>query len=112
MPKICNAHGIYKEERCPKCKAERDKSYDRIKRDASQKAVYNAKEWRQAREATLLRDMMRCVMCGARATEVDHIIELQDGGARYALDNLQSLCHACHAKKTAEEERKRNLTKP
>lgn len=41
------------------------------------------------------------------AVIVDHIIELADGGDRLSDDNTQSLCHACHNKKTARERKKR-----
>ena len=39
-------------------------------------------------------------MCGDRATEVDHIIELAIGGTN-TIDNVQPLCSACHKAKTA-----------
>jgi len=32
---------------------------------------------------------------------VDHIREISDGGAQLDSSNLQSLCSACHAAKTA-----------
>ena len=49
-----------------------------------------------------------CEACRrARATEVDHIKEIRDGGARYAVSNLQALCHRCHMAKTAIERRRR-----
>ena len=39
-------------------------------------------------------------MCGDRATEVDHIIELAIGGTN-TIDNVQPLCSPCHKAKTA-----------
>ena len=39
-------------------------------------------------------------MCGDRATEVDHIIELAIGGTN-TIDNVQPLCKDCHKAKTA-----------
>ena len=52
-----------------------------------------------------------CVKCQSKgritaATEVDHIVPLHKGGTD-DLDNLQSLCHDCHAEKTATEQGKR-----
>jgi len=52
-----------------------------------------------------------CAKCSERnritaATEVDHIVPLHKGGTD-DLDNLQSLCHDCHAEKTAAEQGKR-----
>jgi 5-methylcytosine-specific restriction endonuclease McrA len=39
-------------------------------------------------------------MCGDRATEVDHIIELAAGGSN-TIDNVQPLCKPCHKAKTS-----------
>ena len=57
--------------------------------------------------ARQLRKEPRCQHCLtagklSAATEVDHRIRVQDGGTDDE-DNLQSLCHECHAVKTAEE---------
>ena len=35
--------------------------------------------------------------------EVDHRIAIANGGDRWSLDNLQTLCHECHAKKTNKD---------
>ena len=37
------------------------------------------------------------------AKQVDHIVPLQDGGAAFAMENLQSLCTHCHAIKSQQE---------
>ncbi|BBO85906.1 hypothetical protein DSCO28_64720 [Desulfosarcina ovata subsp. sediminis] len=52
-----------------------------------------------------LRDHPLCEMCQANgratvATLVDHIVEIEDGGAELDMDNLMSLCTRCHASKT------------
>jgi hypothetical protein len=39
-------------------------------------------------------------MCGDRATDVDHIIELAAGGSN-TIDNVQPLCKPCHKAKTS-----------
>ncbi|MGB3390738.1 MAG: HNH endonuclease signature motif containing protein [Pseudaminobacter sp.] len=50
------------------------------------------------------RDGWKCVQCDARGRlEVDHIKPIRDGGAPYDLENLQSLCPKCHARKTRLE---------
>jgi 5-methylcytosine-specific restriction enzyme A len=38
------------------------------------------------------------------ATDVDHIIAKKRGGSDH-LENLRALCHACHSRKTAREDR-------
>jgi len=40
-------------------------------------------------------------ICGRGAHEVDHIIELADGGSFHDWANLRSTCDVCHKKKTA-----------
>ena len=59
------------------------------------------------RKLILKRDNGLCIHCltagrATIATEVDHITPLHKGGT-YDDDNLQSLCHACHATKTARD---------
>ena len=48
----------------------------------------------------------RCEACGElldEAWEADHRVPLHQGGED-SLDNVQSLCHACHRAKTIREE--------
>lgn len=58
--------------------------------------------WRVIRDAYLA-DHPDCVSCGAPATDVDHIIARRWGGTDDE-ENLQALCHECHAKKTAKRD--------
>lgn len=74
----------------------------------SRKWFYNSGPWRQMREKVLRRDGRTCAYCGARATEVHHLIELDDVNIHdpqisLKPDNLQSLCHDCHTKITMNE---------
>lgn len=57
--------------------------------------------WRKRRAAYLLAYPL-CALCGAAATEVDHIVPLRRGGADDE-SNWQALCHTCHSRKTARE---------
>ena len=62
------------------------------------------RRWRALRRVALNRDKWRCVKCGsAGMLEVDHIQPLEDGGPRWDLANLQSLCRRDHIDKTADE---------
>ena len=55
-------------------------------------------EWKRARTLARQRDGNRCVNCGTdRKLQVHHRIALKDGGAKYDLANLQTLCSDCHA---------------
>lgn len=56
--------------------------------------------WRELREQCFRIYGTACVICGDQAKEIDHIIELNEGGTD-TIDNLQPLCKSCHARKTA-----------
>jgi 5-methylcytosine-specific restriction protein A len=46
-----------------------------------------------------------CCECGDEATDVDHVRPHKgDAGLMYANENVQSLCHECHSRKTARED--------
>lgn len=79
--------------------------------------------WMHARlrEHVWRRDGYRCQACGALASStgdidgtsnvlcVDHVISRRNGGSNHP-DNLQSLCRACNATKTAQLDRAQNPT--
>lgn len=95
-------------------RTEVDREYDR-RRGSAKARGYDA-TWRRLRGAVLAAEP-RCVRCLAAgrvrlATEVDHIVPLDQGGARLDPENLQPLCHSCHVQKTAEDRRRaRSLRK-
>ena len=60
-------------------------------------------QWQQLRKLAFARSPL-CVRCAAPATDVDHILAKSHGGSD-ALENLQTLCHKCHALKTWHEDR-------
>lgn len=63
------------------------------------------------RKAARTRDGNQCVQCGSTGRlEVDHILNVARGGT-HDLDNLQTLCAACHRKKTQEEARQARAVK-
>lgn len=63
---------------------------------------YNSPEWQTARIHVLTLEP-NCRRCGATATDVDHIIAIEDGGPLLDPTNHQPLCHACHSAKTWAE---------
>ena len=78
------------------------------------KAFYNSSAWHHIRKLALIRDGYTCAYCGARATEVHHIVELtpeniRDPSVALNLDNLQSLCHQCHSTITMQEHGLKNV---
>jgi hypothetical protein len=66
---------------------------------------YSTPEHRRWREAVTARAAGRCEKCGRSDGRLfaDHIVELADGGAPFALSNGQALCGSCHSTKTATE---------
>jgi 5-methylcytosine-specific restriction enzyme A len=63
-------------------------------------------DWWKRKQRVKRRDGGRCVRCGGTGTHVDHIVRVADGGS-WEIDNLQTLCPACHAVKTRMERRAR-----
>lgn len=66
----------------------------------------STRKWRSFR-AKRLEDEPQCRRCGRRATEVDHIIPLSEGGSKWDAANCQSLCDDCHDVKSDEDRRRR-----
>lgn len=61
----------------------------------------STRAWRRER-AHVLAEEPRCRRCGGASTVADHIVPLAEGGTDMR-GNLQGLCAACHATKTAAE---------
>lgn len=67
--------------------------------------VLRSKRWPALRYAAKRRDGWACVQCGDKhRLEVDHIKPVRTHpGLAFDLGNLQTLCGACHARKTRLE---------
>lgn len=70
--------------------------------------MYGTPEWKRMRHEQLLREpyCRECVRKGVRtwATDVDHVRDHKGDWALFTdEENLQSLCHPCHSRKTAAE---------
>lgn len=76
--------------RCPKREAIR---YAQSKQRRSRGTA----NWKTAREAARERDGNQCRKCNAtKDLEVHHLIPISEGGDRYSLTNLITLCNHCH----------------
>ena len=75
---------------------------DREQRRADRRKIYNSPEWQRLRQV-VLDEEPACMACHQeRSTEVDHINPLAKcPDLALVRKNLQGLCAACHAKKTA-----------
>jgi 5-methylcytosine-specific restriction endonuclease McrA len=65
--------------------------------------AYNSKRWAMTRKRQLSLEPL-CAVCGHIATDVDHITPIEQGGAVWSFDNLQSLCAVHHGQKTRREQ--------
>ena len=75
------------------------------KRQGRHRELYGLNLWRKASEQFRMENPF-CNHCGAAAELVDHITP-HEGNWESFMDrcNWQSLCQACHNKKTAEDNR-------
>ncbi|MFD2829218.1 HNH endonuclease [Corticicoccus populi] len=111
--KRCNKNGCREfveelhEAYCKEHIGEVDRQYNefRNKYDKEYVSFYSSKKWRDKRLQALRRDEYLCKDClkddvYTVAEEVHHIIETKDDWSkRLELDNLISLCKACHNKR-------------
>ena len=68
---------------------------------------YQSTAWRKLRAIKLSEEPMceECARAGrlTPAQMVDHIVPINKGGDALDKNNLQSLCNACHARKSAKD---------
>lgn len=90
---------IYERDKgiCQSCGVDTKEIREQLNRD--QKEMKERREW-------------PCYPKGyfRRTYDIDHIIPVEDGG-KSIMENLQTLCVACHKKKTAEQARNKALRK-
>lgn len=62
------------------------------------------KEWSKLRFRFLHHNPL-CIVCGAKATHVDHIQSVRDRpDLRLEPSNLRSMCASCHSRRTARDQ--------
>lgn len=107
-PRICGCgHRVAAGIPCPceaKRAAERKARFDKKRPSATARGL--GADWRKLRAEHLKRHPW-CRLCGAQATDVDHIVPRRIAPER-RLDptNLQSLCKSCHSGAKQREERR------
>ena len=92
---------------CPPHKKIMDAQYDARCRDRGAAEFYHSKEWKRLRQNFLIENPF-CVECRkagklTKATVVDHIVPIRQGGPALDENNLQSLCASCHGSKSIRE---------
>jgi len=96
--------------RCDDHELDRTRRY--IRSRSERDPFYRSVRWRRFRHAYLIEHPL-CMECQATgrieaATEVDHIVSRRRGGADFDESNLRALCAACHARKTARTDIRRD----
>lgn len=93
---------------CAEHRRERQEDYE-ANRPSSSARGYDAR-WQRLRKMVLARDPLCSDPFGVHgdtavpATDVDHIVPRSQGGTDDE-SNLQTLCHACHSRKTVQDGR-------
>ena len=101
---------------CPKLTFERycaehkkimNAQYDMRLRDRGAAEFYHSREWKRLRQNFLIEHPF-CVECRkvgklTKATVVDHVVPIRQGGPALDENNLQSLCASCHGSKSIKE---------
>ena len=62
--------------------------------------LYDTKEWKELRQRVLREDNHICHWCGRKATQVDHLIEIdRDPSIALERDNLVASCQPCNSRR-------------
>lgn len=107
-PRLCACgHRVASGARCP-CEQKRDRErkarFDRTRPSSSARGYTST--WEKARAAFLRRNPL-CVVCGQRASVVDHIIPHKgDSSLFWDKSNWQSLCQHHHNSAKQRQERR------
>ena len=98
---------VTNERYCIKHKKFMDARYDVRQRDKAVHAFYVSHEWKKLRQNYLIEHPF-CAECRkygklTKATVVDHVIPIRQGGPALDENNLQALCASCHGSKSIRE---------
>ncbi|WBL53610.1 HNH endonuclease [Bacillus phage yong1] len=108
--RVCPAPGcpsLTRDRYCDEHKTqqqEETKHYNKHSRNKTITSFYKSTDWKRTRQLGLIRDNYLCQHClkdhcFTPADMVHHIVEVkEDWSKRLDLDNLVSLCNACHNK--------------
>ncbi|PHR57273.1 MAG: HNH endonuclease [Arcobacter sp.] len=89
---------------------DRNRDYNKYKRNQEHQTFHNSKDWKVARAEALTRTGGLCEDCLqmemiVNADVVDHMISIKkDYSKRLEQSNLRPLCHAHHNRKTGSED--------
>lgn len=92
-PTVCPHHGCPNLTPCP--------THPPTPWAGSTRAARLPTNWKRTTKRILTRDHHRCYLCGAPATQVDHL----EPGDNHDPANLAAICTTCHARKSSAEGR-------
>jgi 5-methylcytosine-specific restriction enzyme A len=101
--------------RCDQHRKAREAERSRARRAEAKERnrMYARKRWELTRLHKLYLNPL-CELehpgCLGIANEVHHKVAMEDGGAKYDLDNLVSTCKPCHSRETRREQVQRTET--
>lgn len=95
-PHRCRHLGCYELVYTPRCSVHA-RAEEKKRKEKEVWRDYGS-EWRVIR-GKVLRAEPNCRMCGQKATDVDHIKSLKEGGT-HDISNLRPLCKSCHSRRT------------
>lgn len=92
---------------CNEHKKLTDSQYNTYQRDKQAQKFYQSTRWKAVRKRHLNSEPLcrECKKNGklVKASVVDHIVPVKQGGNPFDDNNLQSLCWSCHSTKSAKE---------
>jgi 5-methylcytosine-specific restriction enzyme A len=95
----CPERAVYR-GRCPA----HARLNERATHSPEQRRIYNSKRWQILRRWLLFDNPLCQCGCGELATDVDHVVPLDQGGDPWDPSNLQCLARNCHSRKTRMEQ--------
>ena len=98
---------LTEETYCPIHRKLVNQKYNRYQRNQEAQSFYNSSAWRKLRARFLIEHPF-CVECRkngklTKATVVDHVVPIRQGGPAFEENNLQALCASCHGSKSIKE---------
>lgn len=94
---IYNGHSMCNECQQIYSKPQKDKEYNKFRRNKKTDKFYHSKEWKELSKYILIKANYICADCGGFATEVHHEKEVSmHWEERFNPNNLVPLCTSCH----------------
>nr|DAY59771.1 MAG TPA: HNH endonuclease [Caudoviricetes sp.] len=92
-----NGHSMCDECLSKYSQRQRNRIYNKTKRNKQTDRFYHSKMWKSLSQYVLMKANYVCADCGGLATEVHHEKPVAENwNKRFDIDNLTPLCTSCH----------------